>query len=62
MRLVDHWLDYHHFHREDVGEFTKIVKNGWETVLFAGLILMLVYTLTVLISPDLAFSVSRYFL
>jgi len=62
MRLVDHWLDYHHFHHEDVDEFTKIVKNWWETALFAGLILMLLYTMTVLISPELAFSISRYFL
>ena len=62
MKLVDHWLDHHHFHHEDVAEFTEILKKGWESLLFVGLILMSLYTLLVMISPDLAYDISRYFL
>jgi len=62
MRLVEHWLDYHHFHNEDVAEFKEIMKKFWETVLFAALVLMFLYTLIVVISPHLAFDLSRYFL
>lgn len=62
MRLVDHWISAHHFHHEDVVEFEEILKKLWETVLFVTLSAVLIYTLIVLAAPELAYTISKYFI
>ena len=62
MKYVDHWIDYHHFHNEDVVEFKKVVKTWWEVLMMAILAVMVAYTTVVVISPDLAYSITRFFL
>jgi len=61
MRYVDNWLNAHHFHHEDVDEFEEILKKFWEAVLLITLCAMIIYTVLVLIAPELAFKISSYF-
>jgi|GEM_PF-1810544 len=60
MRQVNHWLHEHNFSDEDLHEAEDKLKSFWETLLLVALAAMLLYTLVVVISPNLAYIISSY--